>query len=853
MIKIKIQSNPYKKEISYAHWDERTDEWINIKEANADTSKLLCADFTKEFFPFKVKEILDEIIREYEDGSEKIAIVFEGTEDEYQELLLLSNRDLYTDRIYVTKSELYLENARDILPEIKDIFESLRMLISQSVSDQGLVKAEIDNFIDASNNIIPICVLGNYSAGKSTFINALIGREILPSADTPTTGKVYKISASAYEDRSHIKFEIDASPVIIRFHDSKYRFGSGMIENALTRELKHMLDDMEDDSLEKKLFSVLETLNNYENQQEEDQISEIIEIEVPFKDGPLGQSKNSFVILDTPGSNSASHYEHFDVLKKAMDNLSNGLPVYVSEYSALDSKDNETLCNVIKDMEKLDSRFTMIVVNQADRSRLPKEGFSDKEIEKIMNQYTVKKLYSEGIYFVSSIMGLGSKKQGIFIDDHYDEVFYDHKRKYENPDDRNYKQLYKYNVLPYQMKERTVAISSECNDLIFANSGLYCVEKDIEEFASKYSAYNKCKQSEMFLNNAIAITKEDITKTKQNMETSKKHRIQKLEHDKAELVANIEEAEKTMEAEYAGSYGKAMEAVTEDAKVKYDYKELKQRERDITKEKEEEQKIGEQNQNIKDSFNAIGSNLKEHFQNAIKDKDTKSILDLGRGLMDDVSQTFDQVGKLQHMKQEVGRETSDIIIQNINADFEEDYEKAQQSIDTASREYWRVTTEAVREKLVKMIAGSSVLSEDRREEIAKIILTYEDIQFDRTADQIFIKNNFVFALHIGKLRIGESIKLNLDKLTKTYNNEMKHAVDKISQDIQDYHRANFTLWISKLIETIIENIVDFSPELHEQSELIRMDARKIEELETRESRLIQYTERIKQLMDWKLA
>ena len=37
---------------------------------------------------------------------------------------------------------------------------------------------------------VPICVLGTYSAGKSTFINALIGQELLPgSAETPVTTK----------------------------------------------------------------------------------------------------------------------------------------------------------------------------------------------------------------------------------------------------------------------------------------------------------------------------------------------------------------------------------------------------------------------------------------------------------------------------------------------------------------------------------------------------------------------------------------------------------------------------------------------------------------------------------------
>ena len=47
-----------------------------------------------------------------------------------------------------------------------------------------------------SEGVIPICVFGNYSAGKSTFINALIGREVLPSGGDPVTAKIYKIKTT---------------------------------------------------------------------------------------------------------------------------------------------------------------------------------------------------------------------------------------------------------------------------------------------------------------------------------------------------------------------------------------------------------------------------------------------------------------------------------------------------------------------------------------------------------------------------------------------------------------------------------------------------------------------------------
>ena len=44
-------------------------------------------------------------------------------------------------------------------------------------------------------------------SGKSTFINALIGQELLPSAETPVRPlKVDKVTASSYEDRDQNLF-----------------------------------------------------------------------------------------------------------------------------------------------------------------------------------------------------------------------------------------------------------------------------------------------------------------------------------------------------------------------------------------------------------------------------------------------------------------------------------------------------------------------------------------------------------------------------------------------------------------------------------------------------------------------
>ena len=59
--------------------------------------------------------------------------------------------------------------------------------------------------------------------------------------------------------------------------------------------------------------------------------------------------------------------------------MTNGLPIFLSTPEALDSTDNEDLYHLIQEMEELDSRFTMIVVNKADGPGLQRKENYFKE------------------------------------------------------------------------------------------------------------------------------------------------------------------------------------------------------------------------------------------------------------------------------------------------------------------------------------------------------------------------------------------------------------------------------------------------------------------------------------------
>lgn len=108
---VKIISNPYQKRTTFQSWDEASNQWQTINSDNNGDSQLLREELCSGFFPFKAKQIVDVIVSEYCAGSEKVEIVFEGTEDEYNELSAICSQENYLDKISLSKSSRYLENG----------------------------------------------------------------------------------------------------------------------------------------------------------------------------------------------------------------------------------------------------------------------------------------------------------------------------------------------------------------------------------------------------------------------------------------------------------------------------------------------------------------------------------------------------------------------------------------------------------------------------------------------------------------------------------------------------------------------------------------------------------------------
>lgn len=863
MTTVKIISNPYEQKITYQK--QKTDgSYQPIDYDNNPNSQLLKDDLCHGFFPFVAEKIMDAVIDEYQDENGQVQIVFEGATDEYRELSLICDGATYKNRVMLKRSGNYLENAGDILPEIITIFGKVKPLISGEIRDRSDVKQALDKFTDAARDVIPICVVGNYSSGKSTFINALIGNDVMPSGDEPVTAKIYAIRRSKDADRATVHFQIHGQDVQVLFAGGSHTIFAENASDDVIALIKERLDADVSDSLTEQVHTVLTTINAYENGHDHADISDMIEVTVPFVGGLWQTSAHEFVIFDTPGSNSASNEKHLQVLRKAVSGLSNGMPVYVSEYNTLDSIDNDRLIQEIKAMPGLDARFAMIVVNKADAASLPKNGFDAEMTTRLLNEAIPKRLYGEGIFFVSSVVGLGAKTDGHFSDEHSSEIYDDQEEKYSDPQNKYYKQLYRYNIMPGCQKDHALAAAKTCTDLRYVNSGLFAVEHEIQNFADHYAAYNKCHQSYKFLKKVIDITAKAIENAKDEREATRKQSEAKLASDKAQLVAKIKAAGDALKSESETAYAETMAPVLKDILDMYYQASLKDEQTDLLKAQQEERHFEDIHSILDRHAKAFGDNVAKNLDknvieyrvksfgdklvdnvrhpDKIKVPDVSKIKSAGEDLYQGARSKIDQVATWVKTNNEINETVKEELIDLLNHDYRDYCSQAQDKINLASANYWQDRAAAVKDALVQIVTEAPLLSQKRREELSEIITAYQRVDFDKQA-AVFKKKDFEWP----------DKKMNLEKLKNAYNDLMAKDIDKIRQDVQGSHEASFKAWLDNLHQTIEANIVAYNPGLREQQEIIDRETAHIADLEDRQKKLQAYSKAIETMMTWRTA
>lgn len=159
---------------------------------------------------------------------------------------------------------------------LQSILSSIRVVLSDFNlrSKEEAVKADFYRLNDERFNLV---VVGEFSRGKSTFVNALLGRRMLPVSKSPTTAVISKI---VYGENSEyiVRYKTGESKIISEdeFFDIKARSEGDVLS----------LD---------KLKDKLKSLVKYQ-----EKLDDIDFVEIRY---PLSLCKNNVEVVDTPGTN----------------------------------------------------------------------------------------------------------------------------------------------------------------------------------------------------------------------------------------------------------------------------------------------------------------------------------------------------------------------------------------------------------------------------------------------------------------------------------------------------------------------------------------------------------------------
>lgn len=787
MYQIRMEYNPYKQEISYQFLGSKG--WQKLSPEN----KLENNKYKETALQTSVDEILKQIIMVYAtDAEHSVGIVFCGTDEDYADLTDAIQRNPKVmngaAKVVAEKDkESFYQAASVVAEKIDSIFSGLENEFSQ-LQDED-VKDILRQYDDASSSTIPLCVMGLYSSGKSMFINALIGEEILPSGSDPLTAQIFKVTPGTnYQvafscENMELHFEIIEQTVRLTNSEDcsqcsawiKEMTGiSGTTNADIMRQIISKLNDS--DKLSDKLKC--EGLTP---------VSGLISIEVPFRNSALPAGKIHFEIYDTPGSDSKSHDTHIKALQTALKERTNGLPILITKRNDLDRNSIQSLMDELNNAEiKLDRENLMILINQADQEECNDLGkFHANPPEGVV---TIQKKSS--IIFLSSAVAVGCKKDGNsgqWCDNRCRKAYKDNKNHFSVPSDEDYMSLPRYSVLPpsryedicqrAQKAEDTVTsgdTSEEAiRELIAQNSGIRAVESEITYYAQRFADYNKCQMASGYLKEAIEITKRQ-----------EKNRQTDLELKKGER-----------ESQYSNTYKTLQERLHSFTEGFYN---------EARKHDTIPQQISENITNV--IFSRFKSNAKSSFTKHQKDKDTA-------GFQREID---------IHFKKSILSYSE--LIRPIIVDF------------------WEKKAEEYKIQLVEVINGDSQIPDQEKELLSEYVMG--------TPKYSPTPVNFDVGARIAKTKgilWWRGLKFNESECWAKFNTEFGRKSLEILSQTRNLYSNEFNSWSGKLTSAIGKRLGEFNPQLQKLSEEINECEENLCQVEAELEKLSRAWEEIGQL------
>lgn len=331
MAQIYLKYNPYKME---------TEISVNGKKITTDSSlyKVVKGKRLQEWVGRFPKMLVEEL------NTVDFDIEFYGMPldwDDFEDVFKRAKKDGIIKNLKMSFSEGKGNEA--INEKIVQVFTDLKDGPVDDFRDPKLLRA----FDNINDSIFPINVIATMSSGKSTLINALLGKRMMPSKNEACTATITEILDSDQETFVAEVFDED-DVVLQEISDLTY----------------DLMCELNDDENVHRIFA---------------------QGNIPFLDA----KSTALMLVDTPGPNNSQNQAHKNTTYRAINSDANNLILYVLNGTQLSTNDDASLLSYVAEQIKkggkqVRDRF-LFVINKMD-------GFNPEE-EDIGKAITAAKRY----------------------------------------------------------------------------------------------------------------------------------------------------------------------------------------------------------------------------------------------------------------------------------------------------------------------------------------------------------------------------------------------------------------------------------------------------------------------------
>lgn len=375
-------------------------------------------------------------------------INFRGTHADFEDIKLAF--ELRKDDFHATFTHTPTADFSEVEKDVDKIFAEIR----NGEVEELRTPAIIDAFEKAKNQEFEINVIATMSSGKSTLINALLGKQLMPARVEATTATVVRITNADQDHYSVNAFDSEGKE-LKEYH----------IKDAIPEQIDK-LNDIEE-------ISTLE-----------------IRGRIPF----VSTVGMQLVLVDTPGPNNARNKNHEKLTYEMLEDSDKSLVLYILNGEQLGINDNEKLldyvCKCMKDGGKQSRDRYLFVVNKLDVWKLKEAHRIEGKLAEEQKNLEDRGIFSPCLFPTSAQAAVELRTN----EDDIEALTY-FKARAQQSKCYHFEDYYRFNHLPMVVKNRlqTILDQGDPDRTIEIHTGIVSVEQAISLYVNKYARATKIK------------------------------------------------------------------------------------------------------------------------------------------------------------------------------------------------------------------------------------------------------------------------------------------------------------------------------------------------------------------------